>query len=321
MPKATNCHIKMLMTEFSAHHQLRSFGRSYTKKLGLLQRNPYHEELSLLQSRILFEVHARDEMIADELVRLLQVDKGYLSRSIHQLVKADVIKKRKNPEDQRESFLRLTKKGKQLFHEIDRVSHERSIQFLGSMKPEVRREFAGNLASAELLMGEEPLRKEEIKLRTLVPGDLGWVISRHGEVYAQEFGWNMDFERLVGEIAVAFAAKHDPSRERAWIAHARGVRLGCVFLVKDSKDTAKLRILLVDPLARGLGLGTRLVRECIRFARKAKYKKLTLWTNDILHSARKIYVNEGFHLVREEPHQSFGHDLVGQFWELDFGDE
>src|ERR1044072_6431391 len=158
-------------------------------------------------------------------------------------------------------------------------------------------------------MGDGPIRKEEIELRSLAPGDLGWVIGRHGEVYDQEYGWNMDFEVLVGQIAVAFAAKHDPAKEQAWIAVARGVRLGCVFLVKDTDEAAKLRILLVDPAARGLGLGTRLVRECIGFARKAGYKKLTLWTNSILHAARKIYVNEGFQLVKEDPHHSFGKDL------------
>lgn len=166
-------------------------------------------------------------------------------------------------------------------------------------------------------MGEKPLRRDEIKLHSLRPGDIGWVIGRHGEIYYQEFGWNMEFEFLVGEIAVGFASKHDPEKERAWIAEARGIRLGCVFLVRETNDVAKLRILLVDPAARGLGLGNWLVKECIQAARKAGYKKLTLWTNSVLHSARKIYLSEGFRLVSEEPHHSFGKDLIGQYWELD----
>ena len=297
--------------------QLRSFGRSYTKKFGLLNGNPYHHDLTLLQSRIVFEVWERGEVLSSVLAQTLQLDKGYVSRSVAQLINNKVIRARENPRDRREKFLRLTSKGKQLFAKIDLASRTRAAQFLQTLKPGARRELVRRLVSAELLMGEEPLRSEEVILRPLAPGDIGWVIGRHGEVYFHEFGWNIDFEKLVGEIAVSFATKNDPARERAWIAEARGVRLGCVFLVRENDEAAKLRILLVDPVARGLGLGSRLVDECIRFARRAKYRKLTLWTNDILQAARKIYVAAGFQLTREERHRSFGHDLVGQFWELE----
>jgi DNA-binding MarR family transcriptional regulator/L-amino acid N-acyltransferase YncA len=297
--------------------QLRSFGRSYTQKFGLLNRNPYHQDLTLLQSRIVFEVREHGELLPSVLAQTLQLDKGYISRSVAELLRSKVIRARENPRDKREKFLWLTSKGKQLFAKIDRVSRTRSAEFLQTLNPVSRKELVRHLASAELLMREEPLRREEVVLRALAPGDLGWVIGRHGEVYFHEYGWKIDFEKLVGEIAVSFAAKNDPTRERAWIAEARGVRLGCVFLVQENREVAKLRILLVDPAARGLGLGTRLVQECIRFARRAKYRKLTLWTNDILHAARKIYVAAGFQLIKEEPHHSFGHDLVGQFWELD----
>jgi DNA-binding MarR family transcriptional regulator/predicted GNAT family acetyltransferase len=301
--------------------RLRSFGRSYTKKLGLLDRNPYHRDLTLLQSRIVFEVREHGDVLPSVLAQTLQLDKGYISRSVAQLIKNKIIQARENPRDKREKFLRLTSKGKQLFAKIDLTSRTRAAEFLQTLKPAARAELVRHLASAELLMGEVPLRGEEVVVRSLAPGDIGWVIGRHGEVYFHDYGWNIDFENLVGEIALSFAAGNDPARERAWIAEARGARLGCVFLVKESDEVAKLRILLVDPAARGLGLGTRLVEECIRFARRAKYRKLTLWTNDILHAARKIYLAAGFQLIKEEPHRSFGHDLVGQFWELDLREE
>lgn len=309
------------MMRAELYHQIRSFGRSYTKKFGLLDRNPYHESLSLLESRIIFEVHKSASVTASELLEVLQINKGYLSRSVSHLVRRKLVKTLKNPDDGRQKFLSLTDKGQSLFKHIDRVSSKRSKSLLGSLKPAAQRELAAFLAMAEILMGEEPLRKDEIRLRSLRSGDIGWVIGRHGEVYKEEFGWNMDFERLVGEIAVGFAKKHDLEKERAWIAEARGVRLGCIFLVRDTDDVAKLRILLVEPMARGLGLGSRLVKECINFCRKAGYKKLVLWTNSILHSARKIYEAEGFRLVKEDSHRSFGKDLVGQYWELNLSRE
>ncbi|HKO72440.1 MAG TPA: bifunctional helix-turn-helix transcriptional regulator/GNAT family N-acetyltransferase [Bradyrhizobium sp.] len=317
MPKATILAYSPEMRKADLPDQLRSFGRSYTKKFGLLNRNPYHQDLTLLQSRIVFEVRERGDVLPSVLAQTLQLDKGYVSRSLAQLINSKVIQARENPRDKREKFLRLTSKGKQLFAKIDLASRTRSAEFLQALKPAAREELVKHLVSAELLMGEAPLRSEEVVLRAVAPGDLGWVIGRHGEVYFDEYGWNIDFEKLVGEIVVSFATRNDPARERAWIAEARGLRLGCVFLVRENEEIAKLRILLVDPIARGLGLGSRLVDECIRFARRAKYRKLTLWTNDILHAARKLYVAAGFQLTREERHRSFGHDLVGQFWKLD----
>ncbi len=170
------------------------------------------------------------------------------------------------------------------------------------------------MKDADNLKRKQSLRLSEIRLARPGPGDLGWVIGRHGEIYHEEFGWNGDFEALVASIVADFAKKHDPKRERAWIAKARGARLGCVFLVRGNDETAKLRILLVDPSARGLGLGSRLVEECLRFAKAAGYKRVTLWTNSVLVSARKIYEAAGFKLDREERHRSFGKSLVGQFW-------
>lgn len=300
-----------------AHDRLRSFGRSYTKKFGLLASEPYRNGLSLLQSRIVYEIRQKGDALSGELAENLRVDKGYLSRSIGRLAAAGALTMRKDPDDKRKKSLRLTRKGDALFRAIDGISRERTNGLLSGLKPGARSELVAHLAAAEILLGEAPLRKEEIVLRAPQPGDLGWVIGRHGEVYSREFGWNMDFERLVGEIVMSFAAKNDPRKERAWIAEARGMRLGCVFLVRKTGETAQLRILLVDPAARGLGLGSRLVRECIGFARKAGYRRITLWTNSVLRSARKIYQAEGFVLRGEEAHESFGKELTGQNWELD----
>jgi DNA-binding MarR family transcriptional regulator/GNAT superfamily N-acetyltransferase len=307
----------MLIMKIEIHNRLRSFGRSYTKRFGLLNRNPYHKSLSLLESRIVFEIQNSTLVTARGLLDVLQIDKGYLSRSVSQLIRRKLVKSQINPKDGRQKFLRLTSKGRALFKQIDIASSKRSEDLLRSLNPAAQRELAASLAMAEILMGEKPLRNDEICLRSPQSGDFGWVIGRHGEIYYEEFGWDMDFERLVGEIAIAFATKNDSKNERAWIAEARGVRLGCVFLVRETDDVAKLRILLVDPVARGLGLGRLLVRECIKFAGRAKYKRMVLWTNSVLHSARKIYEGEGFQLLNEESHHSFGKDLIGQYWELE----
>lgn len=165
-------------------------------------------------------------------------------------------------------------------------------------------------------LNSQPAENAEVVLRPPRPGDLGWVIQRHGAIYAREFGWNEEFEALVAEIVAKYARKHDPKREACWIAERGGENVGCVFCVRKSATVAQLRILLVEPAARGSGVGARLVDNCVAFARAAGYRKIILWTNSVLHAARHIYEKAGFHLVREEPHRSFGHDLVGQFWAL-----
>jgi DNA-binding MarR family transcriptional regulator/GNAT superfamily N-acetyltransferase len=293
---------------------LRDFGRKFTRQLGLLDKSPYDPSLTLLESRVVYELAQGKSLRAKELETILGIDKGYLSRALASLGKRKLLLAETNPEDKREKWLRLSKKGKDLFQKINRVSQERSEALLSSLGRLRSHYFARSLSSAQLaLNAREWIQPEEIRLRELAPGDLGWVIQRHGEIYAEEFGWNGEFEELVAEIALSFARKSG-KRERAWIAEARGVRLGCIFLVKESDRLAKLRILLVEPSARGLGLGRRLVRECVEFARAAGYRKITLWTNSVLVSARRIYEAEGFRLEEEEKHFSFGHHLTGQYW-------
>ncbi|MBS1972454.1 MAG: MarR family transcriptional regulator [Bdellovibrionales bacterium] len=294
---------------------IRSFSRSYTDKLGILNEKPYDPSLNLTESRIVYELAQHQQLRSKDLLGLLSLDKGYLSRALASLKKRKILTEHQGTEDTREKWLSLTEKGSQLFEKIDGISIERTEEVLQHLSPFQRSELNQHLAAAQLIL--DPKQKidiSEVQIRDLKPGDLGWVISRHGEIYAAEYGWTIDFEFLVADIASRFAQKNDPKFERAWIAEARGLRLGCVFLVKEDAKTAKLRILLVDPMARGLGLGSRLVQECIRFAKSCGYKQVTLWTNDILTSARKIYEAEGFVLEKEEKHTSFGKKLNGQYW-------
>ena len=187
---------------------------------------------------------------------------------------------------------------------------------LGGLSEVDRRRLLGSMRTIESILDKSFKFSEPFFLRQHEPGDIGWVVHRHGVLYAREYGWDERFEALVAQIVADFINSYDPAKERCWIAEMGGERVGCVFVVKASDTVAKLRLLLVEPTARGLGLGTRLVEECIRFARSCGYETLTLWTNSVLEAARHIYEEQGFMLVEEEEHHSFGHDLVGQNWEL-----
>jgi DNA-binding MarR family transcriptional regulator/GNAT superfamily N-acetyltransferase len=294
---------------------LRSFGRSYTKQAGLLDETPYDPSLTLMESRIVFELAQGTPLRAKDLCDRFALDKGYVSRVLAGLRKRGILDHARGTNDARERILSLTSAGKRAFAKIDRVSKLRMEKLLAPLGTAGAGELVRHLTAAQLALDpEQKLSLSEIKLRGLVPGDIGWVVERHGKIYFDEFGWDQDFEILVSEIATAFAKSHDPAREHAWIAEARGVRLGCIFLVRETDQVAKLRILLVDPLARGIGLGSLLVRTCVDFAKKARYREIVLWTNSVLLSARRIYEDEGFSLVREEPHRSFGKKLLGQYW-------
>jgi DNA-binding MarR family transcriptional regulator/N-acetylglutamate synthase-like GNAT family acetyltransferase len=296
--------------------QIRSFNRFYTKRIGLLRDGLLQTPFSLTQARVLYELGRNPGVRSASLVEELGLDPGYLSRLLKGFEGRRLLKRASSKEDHRVSHLSLTAKGRAEFERLDARSGAEIGEMLASMSASRRERLVHSMTAIRESLDPREETAPGFVLRTHQPGDIGWVIARHGELYAQEYRWDSSFEGLVAEIAGAFLRRYDEQRERCWIAERNGERLGCVFLVKQSKNIAKLRLLIVEPSARGLGIGVRLVSECIAFARQSGYRKLTLWTNDILHAARRIYERAGFGLVKEEKHHSFGHDLVGQFWEL-----
>ncbi|HEX5911786.1 MAG TPA: bifunctional helix-turn-helix transcriptional regulator/GNAT family N-acetyltransferase, partial [Rubrobacter sp.] len=268
--------------------------------------------------RVLYELAHCGETTAGELGEGLGLDAGYLSRILSGFEKHGLIRKRRSQADGRRRLLRLTEQGREAFAPLDARSRSEIGAMLGGMSVAGQERLVGSMRTIEGLLGARPEPVVPYLLRPHRPGDMGWVVHRHGVLYARESGWDEHFEALVAEIVAKFIQHYDPKRERCWIAEREGENVGCVFLVRETEEIAKLRLLLVESEARGLGIGSRLVEECIRFARQTGYRKITLWTNDVLNSARRIYQAKGFQLVHEEPHHSFGHDLVGQTWELMF---
>jgi DNA-binding MarR family transcriptional regulator/GNAT superfamily N-acetyltransferase len=293
---------------------MRRFNRFYTRQIGALREGLLQSPYSLTQVRLLYELAHRDGLSATTLGRELGLDGGYLSRTLAGFEKQGLLRKAPAPADARQNILSLTPKGRKLFAPLEQRSQEEAEALLGALAPPAQVRLVEAMRTIEQLV--EPAGASSCLIRSHQPGDIGWVISRHGALYAQEYGWDITFEALVAEIAGQFISKFDPQWEHCWIAERDGVNVGSVFLVRESKQVAKLRLLIVEPAARGLKLGQRLVEECIRFARSKGYRKLTLWTNDCLHAARRIYQQAGFVLVKEEKHRSFGVDLVGQNWEL-----
>jgi DNA-binding MarR family transcriptional regulator/GNAT superfamily N-acetyltransferase len=296
---------------------VRHFNRFYTRQIGLLQRGILNSPFSLTEARVLYELARRERPTATEIGEELGLDAGYLSRMLQGFQRKGLIARAQSKTDGRRSILRLTKKGEKAFSKLDNDSHNEMGSMLGSLSaPELERLVDAMRAIERLLDRRAPSPDMPCTLRTHRPGDIGWVVQRHGALYALEYGWNEEFEALVAEVAAKFLRKHDPARERCWIAELDGEPVGSIFLVRSSATVAKLRLLLVDPKARGLGLGRRLVDECLAFARAAGYRKVTLWTNSVLLAARHIYEEAGFSLVDEQPQHIFGHDLVSQNWEI-----
>jgi len=295
---------------------MRRFNRFYTKQIGVLHEGLVQSPFSLTEVRVLYELAHRDKVTASELATDLGLDAGYLSRMLRRFDYCGFLDKSPSPTDGRRTHLRLTPQGRDAFAPLDQRSHDEAAAMLGRFSAAEQNRLLEAMRTIEELLGPPAAAREPYLLRPHQPGDMGWIIHSHGVLYAQEYGWDEQFEALVAEIAAKFIQHFDPKRERCWIAEKDGEIVGSVFLVKQSDEVAKLRLLLVEPAASGLGIGSRLVGECIRFARQAGYKTITLWTNDVLHAARHIYEQAGFHLVDEEPHHSFGHDLVGQTWEL-----
>jgi len=295
---------------------LRRFNRIYTRHVGALREGLLQSPYSLTQVRLLYELAHREGLSATTLGRELGLDGGYLSRMLAGFEKQGLIRKQPSPADARQNLLILTAKGRKTFEPLGQRSQIEAETLLARLAPHDQVRLVAAMDTIEGLLDENAPPAPPYLLRTHQPGDIGWVISRHGSLYAQEYDWDETFEAFVAEIAAKFVMQFDPQWERCWIAERDGVTIGSVFVVRESKHVAKLRLLLVDPAARGLGLGHRLVEECIRFARQKGYRKLTLWTNDCLHAARRIYQQAGFVLIKEEKHHSFGQDLVGQNWDL-----
>ena len=296
---------------------VRRFSRFYTRKIGVLREGLPGSPLSLTEGRVIWELAQRERATASELAAELGLDAGYLSRILAGFEQKGLIERRPSEHDGRRLIIALGETGQALYAAIDARSRETIAAMLGKLDGADQVRLVAALEAAEQLLapGRKPAGPAYI-LRPPEPGDFGWIIHRHGALYAEEYGLDPTFEALVARIAAAFIENFDAARERCWIAECEGAVAGAVLLVKESEDVAKLRLLYVEPRARGLGIGSRLVAECIRFARQRRYRKITLWTNDVLVSARHIYQAAGFRLVREEPHKSFGRDLVGQFWEL-----
>jgi DNA-binding MarR family transcriptional regulator len=296
---------------------VRRFNRFYTKQIGVLQDKLYRSPLSLAEVRVLYELAHREKPTATSLGKDLGLDAGYLSRILRKFEKRGWVVKTPSQADGRQSLLSLTAKGREAFAPLDTRSKEEVGKMLGALSTTGQTRLIEAMHAIERLLGAPPEVKTPYILRPHQPGDIGWVVHRHGVLYAQEYGYDEHFEALVAEIAARFIQHLDPKRERCWIAEKEGEPVGCVFLVKKSKTVAKLRMLLVEPKARGLGIGKRLVDECVRFARQVGYKKITLWTQSELGSARRIYEAAGFRLTHQKPHQNWGReDLVSEIWDL-----
>lgn len=295
---------------------VRQFNRFYTRQIGVLTEAYLHSPFSLTQARVIYELAHREQATATELGSDLGLDAGYLSRILLNFGKRGLVHKQRSETDGRQSVLRLTDKGQSAFAALNSRSQVEIEATLNTLSPEDQNRLIEAMRTIEGLLGAAPEEKVPYILRPHQPGDMGWVVHRHGVLYAEEYGWNEQFEALVAEIVAKFIQHYDARRERCWMAEKDGEIVGSVFLVKKTDAVAKLRLLLVEPKARGLGIGTRLVDECIRFARRADYRKITLWTNSVLVAARHIYEKAGFRLVESEPHHSFGYDLIGETWEL-----
>ena len=295
---------------------IREFNRFYTRRIGVLDEGYLSSRLSLTEVRVLYELAHRGSATASDLGRDLGIDAGYLSRILRGFSRRGVLGRTAAQDDARKSILRLTARGKATVAPLEARAREQIGAMLDGVAPAEQDRLVASMRTIERGLQRRPRAAPKVILRPHRPGDMGWVVERHGELYWQEYGWDETFEALVADIVAKFITHLDPKRERCWIAEVDGERVGCVFCVKKSKTVAKLRLLLVDPRARGLGVGSRLVDECLRFARAAGYREVTLWTNDVLVAARRIYERAGFKLVESERHRSFGKALVGQNWTL-----
>jgi DNA-binding MarR family transcriptional regulator/GNAT superfamily N-acetyltransferase len=297
----------------------RRFNRMYTRFIGTLKEGLLNSEYSLAEARVLYELANREAPKAREIAEELGVDAGYLSRLLGKFERDGLLKRKASEQDGRYADLTLTARGRSAFRKLNALSDEQARTVLEGLPPSARIQLMDCTRTMEGILTKTDRRRLLFILRPHLVGDMGWVVHREGLGYAEQYGWDETFEALVARIVDQFITNFDPKKERCWIAEVDGQNVGHIFLVRhpDEPDTAKLRLLFVEPSARSMGLGDALVKECIRFARTAGYKKIVLWTHSILVGAHRIYERAGFRLVKEEPHRSFGKDLVGQTWELE----
>ncbi len=296
---------------------VRRFNRFYTAKIGVLQEHLLKSPFSLTEARVVYELAQRGRATATALGAELGLDGGYVSRLVQGFRRRGLLTSRTSPADRRQSLLSLTPRGRRAFARLDAASKRDVTSLLHRVPAAEQDRLVRAMGTIEGLLGERNEPREPYVLRPPRTGDLGWVVWRHGELYAVEYGWDERFEGLVAGIVARFVERFDPKTERCWIAERDGENVGCVFLVKRSRTVAQLRMLLVEPRARGLGIGKRLVDECTRFAKQTGYRKIVLWTNNVLLAARHLYVEAGYKLVKREPHHEFGRGLIGETWELD----
>src|SRR5215469_7710565 len=294
---------------------IRAFNRFYTRKIGVVD-GVASSPFSLAEARVLYELAHREHPTATDIRKELGLDAGYMSRILRDFERRKLVKRQQSKTDERQRFLSLTAKGRRAFAPLDERSNRNVAAMLEEHSPAERKQLVDAVKTVRRLFGDKVEPKTPYLLRPHQPGDLGWLVHRQAILYADEYGWDGTYEALAADIVAQFIKNYDPMCERCWIAEKDGARVGGVFVVKASDEIAKLRLLHVEPEARGLGIGKRLVEECLRFARQAGYQKMTLWTQSILNAARLIYKQAGFHVVREEKHHSFGKDLTGETWEL-----
>ena len=293
---------------------VRAFNRFYTGRIGVLGDGFLRTQHSLTEARILYELGDREVVEVADLRRDLDIDAGYLSRVLSRLEEQALVTRERSEDDGRRQRVRLTGDGAAAFAELDRRSAAEIGELLEGLGEERRRRLVAAMQLIAGLLDDDPRADGAVVLRAPNPGDYGWIVHRHGVRYAEEYGWDETFEALVARIVADYAEHHDPKREAAWIAEVDGEPVGCVLCVRKTDRVAQLRLLLVEPRARGRGIGARLIDECLRFARRAGYEEIVLWTNDVLQDARRLYERAGFELVESGPHHSFGHDLVEQTW-------
>jgi DNA-binding MarR family transcriptional regulator/GNAT superfamily N-acetyltransferase len=296
---------------------VRAFNRFYTRKLGLIEPKLLHSPFTLQEARIMYEIAHRSACTATDLTRDLGLDPGFLSRALQALQRRQIVTRRPSKDDGRVNELSLTAKGRTAQAELERRTREEVGSLLAALDDNQRAAVVQAMTTIERTLERPTQKPAAFLLRSHRPGDIGWVISSQAKAYAEEYGWDISYEALVAEICAQFIRSYDASREHCWIAEAGGEPLGSVFLVNGGDDVAKLRLLLVEKKARGLGVGRALVEQCVSSARERGYKKMTLWTQSILVAARGIYQAEGFRRVKQEPHHSFGVDLVGETWEME----